>query len=370
MGDDESGEARSAGEAPRGAGARRRETLADIVRRRTSVPAALDLPLVDPATALPLAAGATTESPAVRDAGVRASLAVIMRPGTAAAAILVDVPLDDLHENSFQPRIWFARQPLIELAQSLADEGQIEPVIARRVERDGREVLELVAGSRRLEAARLCNATIRPFPTLRAEVRTLTDEESERISLIENLQRENLTPLEEGYRYAHLQRRDPARWSVRAIAEFVHKRKSTVQNRLNLVRDLAVAEAVLAQKIPPTAGFHIMRLPAEMRAPYLEQVIGAGLTVEQVRADIDRRVGAWRDGARAAATVPDHASNAVADTSEAELARADEGDEVRRLLAQRAQVELRVTELEAELRRHVQALREIGTRLQALSSGT
>ena len=122
----------------------------------------------------------------------------------------------------------------------------------------------------------------------------------------------------------------------------------------------------------PTAGFHIMRLPGEMRGAYLERAIREDLTVEQVRADVDRRVGAWRDGSRsndgalpvfapgegaapgaaaAASTPPDDASGA---------------EEMRRLLAQKAQVALRVEELETELRRHVLALREISARLNAI----
>ena len=356
-----------------GKAVRRRESLADLVRRRTAVPQLIDLPMPadDAGHVIPM--GATTETQSVRDAGVRASLAAIMRPGTASVGTLIDVPLGDLRENPFQPRIWFARQSIEELAHSLADEGQIEPIIVRRVERDGVDVLELVAGSRRLEAAKHCNAAIRPFPTLRAEVRTLTDEESERLSLIENLQRENLTPLEEGYRYAHLQRRDPSRWSVRAIADFVHKKKSTVQNRLNLVRDLAVAEAVLAEKIPPTAGFHIMRLPAEMRGSYLERAIADDLTVEQVRADVDRRVGAWRDGNRSNSEVgtgfPFDGGAAVGAAPAAvdqSLGETDSTTEARLLLAQKAQLTLRIEELEAELRRHVLAMREIGARLQAI----
>lgn len=352
---------------------RRRESLADLVRRRTAAPHVLDLPMPDDVAGRVVLMGATTETQSVRDAGVRASLAAIMRPGTASVGTLIDVPLAALRENPFQPRIWFARQSIEELAQSLADEGQIEPIIVRRVERDGVDVLELVAGSRRLEAAKHCNEVIRPFPTLRAEVRTLSDEESERLSLIENLQRENLTPLEEGYRYAHLQRRDPSRWSVRAIADFVHKKKSTVQNRLNLVKDLAVAEAVLNQKIPPTAGFHIMRLPAEMRGAYLERAIADDLTVEQVRADVDRRVGAWRVGSRATADLgtgfPFEGSAAPGAALAAPSGSPDGSDaaeEVRHLLAQKAQVALRIEELEVELRRHVLAMREIGARLQAI----
>ncbi len=226
-----------------------------------------------------------------RAAAMRQSLGALTR---SAEGAIVDVPLEDLHPNPFQPRFHFHRQPLEELAQSLASEGQLEPAIARRVRRDGREILEIVAGARRLEAARICNATIRPFPTLRVEIRELSDEEAERLALIENLQRENLSPLEEGYRYWQLQRRDPRRWTVRAIAEFVHKKKSSVQNRLSLIKDPAVAEAVLREQIPPTAAFHILRLPPGEREPYLRTAISGGLTVEQIRLDVDRRLAILR----------------------------------------------------------------------------
>jgi ParB family transcriptional regulator, chromosome partitioning protein len=222
---------------------------------------------------------------------IHASLNAVTRGGD---GNVVEVPLGDLQPNPFQPRFHFQRRPLEELAQSLASEGQLEPVIARRIRRDGEEVLEIVAGARRLEAAKICHATLRPFPTLRADIRELTDEEAERLSLIENLQRENLTPLEEGYRYWQLQQRDPGKWSVRAIADFVHKKKSTVQNRLGLVKEPAVAEAVLQEQIPPTAGFHIMRLPSAERQGYLKAAVGQRLTVEQIKADVDRRLAPRR----------------------------------------------------------------------------
>jgi ParB family chromosome partitioning protein len=226
-----------------------------------------------------------------RGTGARLSLEALTR---AAEGTYQDVPLEALQPNPFQPRFQFHRQPLEELARSLAQEGQLEPAIARRVQREGVETLEIVAGARRLAAARICNATIRPFPTLRVDVRELTDEEAERISLIENLQRENLTPLEEGYRYWQLQQRDPRRWSVRAIAEFVHKKKSSVQNRLGLVKDPAVAEAVLREELPPTAGFHILRLPAPEREGYLRAAIAQKRTVEQIKADVERRLAPRR----------------------------------------------------------------------------
>jgi ParB/RepB/Spo0J family partition protein len=328
----------------------RPDSLADILRRRSSPVAQQE----------------------ERRAAVQFSLGALTRN---AEGGLLDVPLEELQPNPVQPRFQFQRQPLEELAQSLADEGQLEPVIARRVRRDGVEALEIVAGARRLAAAKICNASIRPFPTLRADVRELTDEEAERIALIENLQRENLTPLEEGYRYWQLQQRDARKWSVRAIADFVHKKKSTVQNRLGLVRDPAVAEAVLREQLPPTAGFHILRLPEPEREAYLRTAVARRLTVEQVKTDVERRLSLWHGSAGpasegltttdpaadqempTAATAPPAAPVEGAVAARGHVRRGgqqvapDGTAERRRALEQeRAQVLARIEELEAALR--------------------
>ena len=345
------------------AAAGRKESLADVLRRRSSGP------------------------PAVREertAAVQFSIGAVTRN---AEGTLVDVPLDDLHANPYQPRFRFHRQPLEELAQSLASEGQLEPAIARRVRRDGRETLEIVAGARRLEAAKICNASIRPFPTLRVDVRELTDEEAERISLIENLQRENLSPLEEGFRYWQLQERDPRKWSVRSIAEFVHKKKSTVQNRLGLVKDPAVAEAVLREQIPPTAGFHILRLPAPEREAYLRTAVERRLTVEQIKTDVDRRLALRRapvvvslDGGQSHRTDDGAAGGPGGDGREsttvvrAHVRRAahprDAQEQAQRrqaLLERRAALQARVEALEAELHEHLAALRSVERELASLA---
>jgi ParB/RepB/Spo0J family partition protein len=335
-----------------------RESLADVLRRRSAPGAAQDRRRVE---AVQFSMGALTRN---------------------AEGTLQDVPLDELQPNPFQPRFQFNRQPLEELAQSLASEGQIEPAVARRVVRGGREVLEIVAGARRLEAAKICNATIRPFPTLKVDVRELTDEEAERVSLIENLQRENLTPLEEGYRYWQLQQRDPRRWSVRTIADFVHKKKSSVQNRLGLIKDPAVAEAVLREQVPPTAGFHILRLPAADREAYLRAAIAGRLTVEQIKADVDRRVAPLRvpAGTQAGAPARNGALLAAPDGPDGVAVKAhtrrrrgavgeqDEVDAARRaqLSAEREQLLMRIEELETQLAIAQAGLRAVERELAAL----
>ena len=311
--------------------AARRESLADVLKRRS---------------------GSDSTEQASRSERVSAIQASLQAVTRGAVGQVVDVPLDQLQPNPFQPRFHFQRRPLEELAQSLASEGQIEPVIARRVLRNGAEVLEIVAGARRVEAARICNETIRPFPTVRVDIRELTDEEAERLSLIENLQRENLTPLEEGYRYWQLQQRDPKQWSVRAIADFVHKKKSTVQNRLGLVKEPVVAEAVLREQIHPTAGFHILRLPPAEREGYLRTAVAEKLTVEQIKTDVDRRVASGRATARGGARSGVTPARALSDAARRE-----------RLAAERQGVVARIEALEGELRGLQQRLREIDHQL-------
>jgi len=248
--------------------------------------------------------------------------------------------------------------------------------VAQEVER---HLLEIVAGARRLEAAKICNATIRPFPTLRVDVRELTDDEAERISLIENLQRENLTPLEEGYRYWQLQQRDPRKWSVRAIADFVHKKKSSVQNRLGLIKDPAVAEAVLREQVSPTGGFHILRLPVPERAGYLRAAISGRPTVEQIKADVDRRLAPLRlsvgprvsHGDGGAADEQDEGESTYVVQGHLRRARGRAGAEdtaMRRaqLDAQRSQIQARIDELETQLHVQIAALRVVERELAGL----
>lgn len=344
----------------------RKEPLGDVLRRRSNERA---------------------EESTKRADDVQLSLDALTRT---APATLLDVPLDDLHPNPFQPRFQFQRLPLEELAQSLASEGQLEPVIARRVRRDGHPLLEIVAGARRLEAAKICNASIRPLPTLRVDVRDLTDDEAERISLVENLQRENLTPLEEGYRYWQLQQRDPRTWSVRAIAEYVHKKKSTVQNRIGLIRDPSVAEAVLREQLSPTAGSQLLRLPEPERGAYLQIAITQRLTIDQIKTDIDRR-----HGQRGAA--PNHAASPslpTEDSSEEEEggrptvpgdgqrpytyvhghvrsvrhpgSAAERTERRSALQAERSAVQARIESLEGELRDQLASLRQIDRELHTL----
>jgi len=137
--------------------------------------------------------------------------------------VLTLVPVDEIQPNPDQPRKHFDEEKLAELAASLKQHGLLQPIVVRRVE--GR--FELVAGERRLRAAQL--ADIDRLPALVREM-----EDPLEIALIENLQREDLSPLEEAEALAQLIERHG--YSHREVADILGKSRPYVSNTLALTR--------------------------------------------------------------------------------------------------------------------------------------
>ena len=144
--------------------------------------------------------------------------------------------------NEWQPRREFEEKALQGLADSIKEHGVVQPVIVRP--KDG--TFELIAGERRLRAAQL--AGLSEIPAL---VREYTDRETAEIALIENLQREDLNPLEEGLAYKRMI--GEYRFTQEKMAELVGKSRSYVTNMIRLL-DLCdeVKNMVIERKI--TAG--------------------------------------------------------------------------------------------------------------------
>ncbi|HVN67918.1 MAG TPA: ParB/RepB/Spo0J family partition protein [Candidatus Sulfotelmatobacter sp.] len=137
---------------------------------------------------------------------------------------IVNVDINNVVPNPRQPRTRFSKESLHELAESIKVQGVIEPILTRM--RDGK--YELVAGERRLRAAKL--AGIAAIPAI---VKDFSDQQSLELSLIENLQREDLNPMDESEGYARL----AAEFSLTQedIAKRVGKDRSTVANMVRLL---------------------------------------------------------------------------------------------------------------------------------------
>lgn len=147
-------------------------------------------------------------------------------PGTAPAAATPEIPLDSISPNPNQPRTLFNDQSLAELAASMRTSGVLQPILVRP---KGKDHFELIAGERRWRAARLAGLS-----TIPAIVRAIDDREALEIALIENLQREDLGPLERAAAYQGYL--DHFGCTVDDLAGRVGESRANISNYLRLLR--------------------------------------------------------------------------------------------------------------------------------------
>ncbi len=146
-------------------------------------------------------------------------------PGSELVEDFTMLDIDLIESNPYQPRKRFSEAELKELAHSIEKNGVLQPIIVRQRE-DGK--YEIVAGERRWRAARI--AGLKKIPAI---VKDLEDSEVLQIALIENLQRQDLDPIEEALAYKDLM--DRFGFTQNEIAELVGKDRATVTNRLRLL---------------------------------------------------------------------------------------------------------------------------------------
>src|SRR5438046_10090976 len=168
--------------------------------------------------------------------------ALLTAPTPATAPSELEVPIHEIVPNPGQPRRPFADAARGRLADSIRRHGLLQPLVVRRIA--GR--YELIAGERRLRAA--VRAGLERLPVIVREARA---EDRLELALIENVQRENLTPLEEAEAYRHLI--DERGLTQDELAERVGKSRPAITNTLRL---LGLPDAVKAQLASgqPTAG--------------------------------------------------------------------------------------------------------------------
>ncbi len=145
-----------------------------------------------------------------------------------------NIPTDAIVPNPFQPRRHFDQQKLQELAASLREDGMLEPILVRPSQRQPGKY-ELAAGERRWRAAQLVDIAQCPAKILEM----CSDARMRRIALLENLQREELTPLELAETYSTLmEERDEQgqKFTIRSLATMLHKDRSHVDDHLALLR--------------------------------------------------------------------------------------------------------------------------------------
>jgi ParB family chromosome partitioning protein len=138
---------------------------------------------------------------------------------------IIEIELEDIEVNPYQPRTYFDEESLRELASSIKELGVIQPITVRKVG----EIFQLVSGERRFRASRLIGNKSIP-----AYIRTANDQEMLEMALVENIQRKNLDPIEVALSYKRLI--DEIQLTQEELSIRVGKKRSTVTNYLRLLK--------------------------------------------------------------------------------------------------------------------------------------
>lgn len=203
----------------------------------------------------------------------------------------VDVPIEHLQSGRFQPRMDFDPDALQDLADSIREKGILQPILVRRLP-ENEERYEIIAGERRWRAAQM--AQLHRVPVL---IRAFTDQEAAEVALIENLQRRDLSPLEEAEGYKRLME-EFAR-SQEELSKALGKSRSHVAN---MVRLLGLPDPVktMLRDGRLSAGHARALLNAQDPVALAETVVKKGLNVRQTERLATERGGVKSRRARTA----------------------------------------------------------------------
>ena len=192
---------------------------------------------------------------------------------------VVELNIEDVLPNRFQPRIKFNEEAINELSKSIKEHGVIQPIVVRPIG----DKFEIIAGERRYKAS--CMAELKTIPAI---ITDLNDKDSAEVALIENVQRENLTPIEEAISYKKIL--DMGYITQDALASKLGKTQSTVANKLRLLNlDDDVQEALLNEKISERHARSLLKLQnKEQQKQLLNKIINERLTVRRADEEIEK----------------------------------------------------------------------------------
>ena len=229
-----------------------------------------------------------------------------MPHGEGPARSVLSVSVAMVRPNPHQPRKTFDSASLYELADSIRQYGLLQPITVRQL-REG--FYELVAGERRLRAARLAGLT-----HIDALVVDRDEESAAVLAMVENLQRENLHFLEEAEGYYALIRDHG--FTQEALAQQVGRTQSAIANKLRILKlSSAIKRKLLDASVSERHARALLRLPDEaLQTSVLARVVSDGLTVKETEALIEKTLQRLQELPDAAAPSAQRVTKAVRDT--------------------------------------------------------
>ncbi len=186
---------------------------------------------------------------------------------------ILQIPIDEIIPNRFQPRLQFDDRGLEELASSIKQHGIIQPLVLRRVE----DKYEIIAGERRYKAAQLAGLTKVP-----AVIANIDDNKSAEVAIVENVQRKDLSAIEEARSYKNLL--DKGYLTQAELAKKMGLSQSAIANKLRLLNlDEEVQKALMNNQISERHARSLLVLPShEEQRKWLKRIINERLTVRDL----------------------------------------------------------------------------------------
>lgn len=191
---------------------------------------------------------------------------------TAPSPNVIFVPMDRIYANPNQPRKIFCDEAIEELSGSIKEYGVLQPIILKA----GGDKYTIIAGERRYRAATM--AGLKEIPAI---IKNMEDQEAALISLVENLQREDLNFIEEAKAYKSLM--DDFGLTQTEIAEKVNKNQSTISNKIRILALPAdIQEKIISSRLTERHARALLKLTYDQdRQKVTEKVINNGLNVKQ-----------------------------------------------------------------------------------------
>jgi len=192
-----------------------------------------------------------------------------------------NIPLDQIEPNPNQPRLSFDQSTLDELTASVREHGVLQPILVRPL---GPQQFQLIAGERRWRASKAAGV-----PTIPAMVEQIDDDTAMEIAIIENLQREDLSPLDEASMYDRMIREHG--YSIRRLAEKLGKDKGYVENRLRLAdAPPEIRQLVSVRKDTLSHAYELLKVAdPRKRRRLAEQVARGELSLIKLKDKIEGR---------------------------------------------------------------------------------